>query len=75
MELEQTNEELSEDEKVVIEGKTYKKNIKCAGMPDAVKAQVSWDDFHVGLMVQDGKLRPLHVKGGIVLVDTPYTLR
>ena len=59
----------------MIDGQTYRKNVKCAGMPDAVKEVVTWDNFHVGLMVQQGKLRPLHVKGGIVLVDTPYTLR
>ena len=75
IELELTNNPLKDSEKVVIDGQTYRKNVKCAGMPDAVKEVVTWDNFHVGLMVQQGKLRPLHVKGGIVLVDTPYTLR
>lgn len=75
IELELTNNPLKDSEKVVIDEQTYRKNVKCAGMPDAVKEVVTWDNFHVGLMVQQGKLRPLHVKGGIVLVDTPYTLR
>ena len=31
-------------------------------------------DFKVGLSVP-GKLRPVHMRGGIVLMDTPYTMR
>lgn len=33
-----------------------------------------YSDFKIGLSVP-GKLRPVHMKGGVVLVDTPYVMR
>lgn len=49
--------------------------VKCAGMPEKVKEQVNYNNFKVGFIAMKGKLRPKHVNGGIVLVDTPFTLK
>lgn len=63
-----------------IRSKTYiekidgKLNVKCAGMPEEVKKQVTIKNFKVG-SVFTGKLRPDHVTGGINLVDTEFTIR
>lgn len=58
-------------------------NVKCAGMPDKCKQQfVDWinsgkctlKDFKVGLTIH-GKLVPKRIKGGVLLVETDYTMR
>lgn len=48
--------------------------IKCAGMPDKVKEKVTFDNFKVGF-TSFGKLLPKHVKGGVVLMDTEFTIK
>lgn len=53
---------------------TDKFNITCAGMPDSCYQWVTWENFHVG-KTYEGKLKPKHVQGGIVLVDDVYTIR
>ena len=45
-----------------------------AGMPDSTKKLVEYGNFDYGSTF-GGKLRPLHVPGGIVLVDTEFTIR
>lgn len=45
-----------------------------AGMPPATKKEVDYSKFDYGATF-GGKLRPLHVPGGIVLVDTDFTIR
>ena len=45
-----------------------------AGMNDKTKENVTFDHFNYGKSFK-GKLRPMHVKGGIVLVDTEFTIR
>ena len=45
-----------------------------AGLPDACKDHVSIDKFNYNETFK-GKLRPKHVKGGIILIDTPFTIR
>ena len=75
------------DEAKFIRAKTYikykhgKVEITCAGMPDNVKAQISnlpkeeaFDLFKTGA-VFNGKLTPKRVKGGVVLVDTTYSIK
>lgn len=58
-----------------IDGKKIKDKLKvvCAGMPSECHKFVTWDNFNIG---QDfnGKLRPKHVKGGIVLTPTKFTI-
>lgn len=49
-------------------------NITCAGMPKKCYKDVTWDNFNEGLTVS-GKLLLKHVKGGIVLVPTPFTIK
>lgn len=51
-------------------------NVKCGGMPDRVKAHVTWDNFHIGAEygVGTGKLLPRSVKGGVVLKEVGYKI-
>lgn len=48
--------------------------ITCAGMPKSCYSRVTIDNFEEESTF-DGKLRPSHVKGGIVLEDTTFTIR
>jgi hypothetical protein len=48
--------------------------VKCAGMPDKVKQHVTYDNFKIGF-TSKGKLLPKHVKGGIVLQDSYFTIK
>jgi hypothetical protein len=48
--------------------------VKCAGMPEAIKKHVTFDNFKVGF-TSFGKLLPKHVDGGVVLVDTEFTIK
>lgn len=49
-------------------------DVKCAGLPDACKGQITWDNFCLGAEFY-GKLRPVHVRGGTVLVETTYKIK
>ena len=49
--------------------------IKCAGMPDAVKEGCSWDDFRIGATFNTGKLTQVRVKGGVILEEVPFTIK
>lgn len=49
-------------------------HVTCAGMPDAVKEKVTWENFKEGFS-SSGKLIPQHVKGGLILKDTNFTLK
>ena len=48
--------------------------VTCAGMPDNVKASVTYENFHSGSTF-DGKLMPRRCKGGIVLTETTFTIK
>ena len=48
--------------------------ITCAGLPQRCYDQVTWENFKEGLKV-DGKLAFHHVKGGVILVDTEFTIK
>lgn len=48
--------------------------IKCAGMPDDVKATVNWDNFRDGQEFGN-KLMQKRVKGGVVLCPTTYKIK
>ncbi len=74
-------EHITHENQIPIEAQYY--NIKCAGMPEPSKkifdkglqdGVYSLGDFDYGLQLE-GKLLPKRIKGGIVLVDTLYTLR
>ena len=60
--------------------------IKIAGMPASVKEYVDFENFHTGMKFDydegdvlidedDAKLRFKQVKGGVILVPTPFTLK
>lgn len=49
-------------------------HITCAGMPKSCYSQVEWKNFKVGLTV-GGKLTFKHVKGGVKLVETDFTIK
>lgn len=61
-------------QKSYIEEIDGKLEITCAGMPKQCYDSVTWDNFKTGSSYE-GKLRFLHVRGGIVLVDTPFTIK
>lgn len=64
-------------------------NIKCAGMPDNLKYRkyvgedgfvhkvpaISFEEFDVGAKWETGKLLAKQVKGGVLLVDTPFQIK
>ena len=51
-----------------------KMNITCAGMPKTCYSQVEWDKFKTGFTC-GGKLTFKHVKGGVKLVETDFTIK
>lgn len=48
--------------------------VKCAGMPDKIKDNVTFDNFEIGF-TSYGKLLPKQVDGGVVLIDTEFTIK
>ena len=48
--------------------------ITCAGLPQRCYDQVTWENFREGLKV-DGKLAFHHVKGGVILRETEFTIK
>lgn len=55
---------------VTVDGKT---KVTCAGMPDNVKEQVTYDNFKSGSTFS-GKLVPHRYPGGIILEDSTFTI-
>lgn len=56
---------------VTVEGK---EKVTCAGMPDNVKEQVTYDNFRSGSTF-GGKLMPRRYPGGIILEETTFTIK
>lgn len=52
----------------------YEIKITCAGLPPRCYDQVTWDNFKEGLNV-NGKLTFTHVKGGVILKETEFTIK
>ena len=48
--------------------------ITCAGLPVRCYDQVTWDNFKEGMKV-NGKLTFTHVKGGVILKETEFTIK
>lgn len=61
-----TLEQIQEDEKQGINYEEYEK--------DFLLEKRKITDFKIGLIVP-GKLRPVRIRGGVLLVDTPYQMR
>ena len=55
-------------------GRAHPFEVKCAGLPDAAKEHVTYDNFHSGAEYK-GKLAGMQVKGGYLLKETVYTVR
>lgn len=49
-------------------------DVKCAGMNDEIKKNVTWDNFHRGSEFF-GKLIPKQVKGGVILKTTTFKIK
>lgn len=49
-------------------------NITCAGLPKNCYSQVKWEKFKEGFTAS-GKLTFKHVKGGVILVETDFTIK
>ena len=49
-------------------------NITCAGMPKSCYNNVTWEKFKTGFTC-GGKLTFKHVKGGVKLVETDFTIK
>ena len=49
-------------------------NVRCAGLPDSLKEEVTFDNFLTGLQLQ-GKLMPKRYKGGIILEEHDFTIK
>lgn len=49
--------------------------VKCAGLRADMRDKLDINEFDVGLQIEGGKVLPRHVKGGIVLQDSTFTIR
>ena len=48
-------------------------DVKCAGMNNEIKANVTWDNFHYGFE-SNLKKHPRNVKGGVIIESIPFTI-
>lgn len=55
----------------MIDGEVH---ITCAGMPKECYKYVEWEKFKEGFTCS-GKLTPKHIKGGVLLVETDFTIK
>lgn len=49
-------------------------HITCAGLPERCYKHVTWQNFKTGFTC-GGKLTFNHVKGGIILTETDFTIK
>lgn len=54
--------------------KEGEQQVKLAGCPDEVKETINLDNFNIGMSFA-GKLLPWKVKGGVILMDTIFTIK
>ena len=54
-------------------GTMKKYKVACSGMKDEIKKQVTFSNFYVGSKF-DGARKKKVVKGGVVLIDSPFTV-
>lgn len=55
-------------------GVPYRLNVKCAGLTEKAKQNVTYDNFRVGQVYNDC-LKKTHVPGGIVLIDRQFAIK
>lgn len=70
------NEDNDKDDRLYYDrdGIKYRLNVKCAGMTEKAKQNITFNNFRVGNTVPDC-LKTTHVKGGIVLVDRMFKIK
>ena len=56
------------------DGVCYRLNVKCAGMTEKAKQNITFNNFRVGNEVPDC-LKKAHVKGGVVLYDRKFKIK
>lgn len=61
-------------QKTYIEMINDKMEITCSGMPKTCYKYVTWDNFRTGFTC-GGKLMYKHVKGGVILEDSEFTIK
>lgn len=61
-------------QKCYLEEINEKMNITCAGLPKTCYNYVEWEKFKTGFTC-GGKLTFKHVKGGVKLIETEFTLK
>lgn len=61
-------------QKCYIEEEETGLKVTCAGMPDYLHKDVTWDNFQLGATFA-GKLVPKRIDGGTILVETDFTIR
>lgn len=61
---------------IIIDSRVYWQETKvtCAGMPDNVKEDVTYDNFSPGSTFE-GKLMPRRYPGGVILEETTFTIK
>lgn len=60
--------------KTYIEEKDGKLIVKCCGLPDKAKKQVTFDNFRIGALYT-GKLARKTIEGGVILNETTFCIR
>ncbi len=60
--------------KCYIEQINNKLQITCAGLPENCYKEVNWKNFNFGFKTEN-KLKPKHVKGGILLTPSPFEIK
>lgn len=61
-------------QKTYVERINDKYDYKCAGMPDNIKEDLSYDEFKIGA-VFNGKLVQRNVPGGVILEETTFEIK
>ena len=61
-------------QKCYIEEINEKLNVTVAGLPKNISSKVNFDNFNTDFST-DGKLSFRHTKGGVILVDTTFTIK
>ena len=56
------------------DGIAYRLNVKCAGMTESAKQNITFETFKVGTSVP-GCLKKNHVPGGVVLYDAQFKIK
>lgn len=48
---------------------------KCAGMTEGIKDVIQYGEFELGYTIDGMKLQPKNVRGGVILVPRPFSIK